>query len=137
MKKLIIFVSLFFSSYFTFSQGSTYYAAYVKKCVWDNYQEKFIWNEGNKTNLKIVLLDRMIRIYDQADSYYILKGEEKKNKQIEFEMSSWDANDESGRRVSVSLVNYFQSKEVVIMILYSDMGFAYTIENNRLSPLNN
>jgi hypothetical protein len=137
MKKFIFTILLFFSTSFSFSQSSTYYSTFVKKATWSEYQQKFIWNDGNKTNLKIVMLDNFIRIYDDAESYYVLKGDEKKSKKIEYEMSTWDANDERGRRVKVSIIHYFDDDTVVLMVMYEDIAFAYTVTSQGLSPLNN
>lgn len=137
MKKLFLVISIVLLSLFTFSQSSTYYATFVKKGIWSDYQQKFVWNDGNKINLKIVFLENFIRIYDNAESYYLLKGEEKKSKTIDYESNTWDANDEKNRRVKVSIIHYFDDDAVVLLVMYDDMAFAYTITIQGLSPLNN
>lgn len=137
MKKLFLVISIVLLSLFTFSQSSTYYATFVKKGIWSDYQQKFVWNDGNKINLKIVFLENFIRIYDNAESYYVLKGEEKKSKTIDYESNTWDANDEKNRRVKVSIIHYFDDDAVVLLVMYDDMAFAYTIKIQGLSPLNN
>ena len=137
MKKLFISILLVLASIFSFSQSSTYYATYVKRAEKNSYTDKYVWDEGKKINLKIVFLDNFIRVYDNAESHYVLKGDEKKSKTDKYEMSYWDATDEKGRKVDVSIIHYFNSGEVVLMIVYDDIAFGYSMDMGRLSPLNN
>lgn len=136
--KNFLFATVFsLLSIFSSAQSSTYHCSFVKRGEWSSYSQKYIWNEGKDTDMKIVFLDNYIRVYDNAESYYVLTSDEKKNKNENFEMSSWDGKDEKGRKVSVSIIHYFSGGQIVLMVLYQDIAFAYTIDNNRLSPLNN
>jgi hypothetical protein len=135
MKKLILLFVLSLISFVSFSQDY-YYSTKFRIGKYNEYTKEWNYEPFEDMRIKIELVEKLVRIYDQANSYYIITSQGEKVDSKDYKATYWYANDEKDRRVRVSIVHYFETDAVVLMITYTNTSFNYVLEktNKSLSP---
>ncbi len=117
MKKLLLVLCLLISIITTAQESIESYALQVGH--WNEYLEKFVYDEVKTCNVKFLLQGDVIIANDIAKSIYYTY-ETIHNDEL---AATWKALDEQRRNVIVSL--YFGKDSSVFTVIYDDVCYKY------------
>jgi len=128
MKKLILFLSLFFITLSLYSQ-TVINTTQSRIGKWDAVKETWVYTEWESNNIVFTATANGVTADDKANSVYTFTSLRKKSTGVakdgvSYTSYDWDAVDESGLKCKFSITSY-KGQGSKISVMYSDVVFSY------------
>lgn len=128
MKKIILFLSLFFITLSSYSQ-TVIKTTQSRIGKWDVITETWNYTAWESNNITFTANDNGVTADDKANSVYTFTSLRKKTTGIAkdgvpYTSYNWDAIDESGLKCKFSIISY-KGQGNKLSVMYSDIVFSY------------
>lgn len=122
MKKILVLLAILISG-IAFSQQE--YRIYkIKFGPKNNYTNDYDTQE-NRVNMRMILDNSVVKIFDDARSVYITKNYRVIKEDSQGSIAKWDAVDERGRNVGIFMTFNKETNESSLAVMYNDFMFQY------------
>jgi hypothetical protein len=128
MKKLILIISLFFISTFSYSQSFNK----IYKCVCIKFENKK-WIEYKTSypdNIFVILKDNEVIITNESECKLVTYGVPEITQTKDGQLTTWDAYDWEGRSCLFMMKNFYNSTNAIYTIAYLELKIAFQYLTN-------